>query len=282
LLHFSSDLSQTLSPPGAFGWDDTVSIVDRSLVPSYQGTRAYLLMTKYNNYAGLGGDGVNKIAILDPNDTETDARTQAIVMKEVISIAGLTPDQDFIGTLPNAVREWCINTAAVDPFTHSVLANSEDGMLYRWDLYTNTFSQIITLTTGTGEAYTPTAIGTDGTVYAVNNATLFAVQSAAPAPIASRPSGNTGLSRKLLGVAALIDFSGRSFEIAVTHQTALVDYRVGPGTPGEIAAQPHMAQMALRKSWPPVNWIMHDRVPARPISEVALGPEDNSYSVIYT
>src|SRR5262249_43351139 len=74
-----------------------------------------------------------------------------------------------------AVREWCINTAVVDPATDSVLANSEDGTLYRWNLASNSFTQAVTLTTGIGEAYTPTFIGADGTVYAINNAILFAV-----------------------------------------------------------------------------------------------------------
>jgi hypothetical protein len=174
MLSFSSDLSQTKTP-GAFGWDDTASVVAASMVPSYHGTSSYLLMTKYNNYASLGGDGVNKLAILDPNDTQTDARTGATVMKEILTIAGPTPDAEFIATFPNAVREWCINTAVVDPATDSVLANSEDGKLYRWDLASNTFSQVITLTPGIGEAYTPTLIGADGMVYAINNATLFAV-----------------------------------------------------------------------------------------------------------
>jgi hypothetical protein len=178
LLHFSGDLSQAKTP-GAFGWDDTVSIVNSSLVPGYGGTSPYLLMTKYNNYAGLGGDGVNKIAILDPNDTQIDPRTGATVMREVETIAGVTPDPEFPG-LPGAVREWCINTAVVDPFTDSVLANSEDGNLYRWNLATNTFTQVVNLTPGIGEAYTPTLIGVDGTVYAINNATLFAVRAALP------------------------------------------------------------------------------------------------------
>jgi hypothetical protein len=180
MLQFNSDLSQTKTP-GAFGWDDTASIVPASMVASYKGSSAYLLMSKYNNYAGLGGDGVNKLAILDPNDTQSDPRTGAIVMKEVLSIAGVTPDPEFLGSHPDAVREWCINTAVVDPFTDSVLANSEDGKLYRWNLGTNTFTQVITLTPGIGEAYTPTLIGQDGKVYAINNATLFAV-GAAPEP----------------------------------------------------------------------------------------------------
>lgn len=65
LLHFNSDLSQ-LKIPGSFGWDDTASIVDASVVRSYHGTSTYLLMTKYNNYAGVNkGNGHNRIAILD-------------------------------------------------------------------------------------------------------------------------------------------------------------------------------------------------------------------------
>lgn len=173
LLHFSGNLKRT-KIPGSFGWDDTASVVDASLVPSYHGTSSYLLMTKYNNYAGRGGDGVNKLAILDPATSMPDPVLGNPVMTEVLTINGVTPDSEF-PFLPNAVREWCINTAAVDPFTRSVMANSEDGRLYRWDLTTNSFSQVITLTGGIGEAYTPTVIGNDGTVYAINRAVLFAI-----------------------------------------------------------------------------------------------------------
>jgi hypothetical protein len=173
LLHFSANLRRE-KIPGSFGWDDTASVVDASLVPSYHGTSSYLLMTKYNNYASRGGDGVNKLAILDPTASMPDPVLGNPVMSEVLTIAGVTPDPEF-SSFPNAVREWCINTAAVDPFTRSVLANSEDGRLYRWDLTSNSFSQIITLTGGIGEAYTPTLVGTDGTVYAINRAILFAV-----------------------------------------------------------------------------------------------------------
>jgi hypothetical protein len=173
LLHFNSDLSQK-KIPGSFGWDDTASVVSASLVPSYTGTSSYLLMTKYNNYAGAGtGDGKNRIAILDPNTTQHDPVLPAtLVMTEVLTILGVTPDNNGF---PGAVREWCINTAAVDPATKSVIVNSEDGKLYRWDLTTNTLSQSIRLTNGIGEAYTPTVIGSDGTVYAINGAILNAV-----------------------------------------------------------------------------------------------------------
>jgi len=173
LLHFSADLKQA-KLPGGFGWDDTASVVDASLVKSYHGTSKYLLLTKYNDYADLGGTGVNKIAILDPNTSIPDFIYGNPVMNEVLTIAGRTPDPRF-PFLPGAVREWCINTAAVDPFTKSVLVNSEDGKLYRWDLTKNRFSEVITITGGILEAYTPTVIGTDGTVYAINRGVLFAV-----------------------------------------------------------------------------------------------------------
>ena len=177
LLHFSGDLATT-ETPGAFGWDDTASIVPASMVPSYQGSSPYLLMTKYNNYAGIGtGDGHNAIAILDPNVAESypvPGHPTMQAMAEVLTILGPTPDANH-PTFPGAVREWCINTAAVDPATNSVLVNCEDGILYRWDLTTNSFPQSVQLTSGIGQAYTPTLIGADGAVYAINNAVLFAV-----------------------------------------------------------------------------------------------------------
>jgi len=172
LLHFSADLSQSRIP-GGFGWDSTAAIVPRDLVPSYTGTSAYLVFSKYNNYQETGGDGVNQIAVLDPSAAELDTRGRGVmVMQEVLTIAGVTPDP----VLP-AVREWCLNAAAVDPFTKSVMANSADGALYRWDLKTNTLSESIQLTGGASEAYTPTVIGVDGSVYAINDHTLFAVHA---------------------------------------------------------------------------------------------------------
>lgn len=134
-------------------------------------------MTKYNNYAFVNlGDGLNRLAIVDPNDTEADLVYPGTpVMKEVLTVLGPTPDPNATPFFPGAVREWCINTAAVDPQTKSVLVNSEDGKLYRWNLITNKLTQSITLSPGIGEAYTPTIIGSDGTVYAINQAVLDAV-----------------------------------------------------------------------------------------------------------
>lgn len=171
LLHFDATLA-TPKTPGSFGWDDTVSVMPASAVSGYSGGSAYLLMSKYNDYAGVGtGRGDNRIALLDPNATQADPVTPAVtVMREVLTIAGPTAD----GAAP-AVKEWCINTAAVDPARKSILANSEDGWLYRWDLATNSFTQKVPLTNGIAESYTPTAIGADGKVYAINNAALFAV-----------------------------------------------------------------------------------------------------------
>ncbi len=174
LLHFDATLS-TEKLPAAFGWDDTASIVPSSMVPGYAGPSDYLLTIKYNNYAEAGGDGVNRLAIVDPNDGAIESVSGILTMKEIRTVAGVTPDADFLPTFPNAVREWCVNTAAVDPTTRSILVNSEDGTLYRWNLVTNALEEPVVLAPPTGEAYTPTVVGPDGTVYAVNNAILNAV-----------------------------------------------------------------------------------------------------------
>ncbi|HEU4590039.1 MAG TPA: hypothetical protein VFS13_03950 [Steroidobacteraceae bacterium] len=171
LLHFDATLSQG-KIPGAFGWDDTATVVPASSVPSYAGTSAYLLATKYNNYAGSGtGDGLNRMALLDPAAAHTDPISGVQTMAEVFTILGPTADADH----PGGVREWCVNTAAFDPATRSMLVNNEDGYMYRWNLETNTLSERLRFNNGLGQSYTPTAVGADGTVYAINNAVLFAV-----------------------------------------------------------------------------------------------------------
>jgi hypothetical protein len=103
----------------------------------------------------------------------TDPVTGATVMNTVLTVLGPTPDPNF----PGGVREWCINTAAIDVPNRCAIVNCEDGKLYRWSFVTNTLSQTMTLTTGIGEAYTPTIVGVDGMVFAINNAVLYAVGS---------------------------------------------------------------------------------------------------------
>jgi hypothetical protein len=185
MLHFSADLTQRFTP-GAFGWDDTASVVPASMVPSYHGSSSYLILTKYNNYfagevGASGGNGINKIAILDPYATEIDPNNDGVanfpVMNEVLTIDGPSPDHDAINAgYPYGVREWCVNATAIDPFTKSALLNSEDGRFYRWDLTTNTLTQaIVENPVGVGEPYTSTAIGPDGTIYGINGGFLFAM-----------------------------------------------------------------------------------------------------------
>lgn len=168
MLHFDSTLA-TVKTPGAFGWDDSASIVPANLVSSYTGTSAYLVLTKYNNYSdpGIGGNGENKVAILDPNATMVDPVTGATVMNEVITILGPTKNPNLPG-----VDEWCINSAAVDIANACAVINSEDGHVYRWTFATNSLSPGLKIAPPTGEAYTSTVIGPDGAVYATNNAIL--------------------------------------------------------------------------------------------------------------
>ena len=173
LLHFDSSLTTTKTP-AAFGWDDTASVVPATMVPSYKGKSSYLLCIKYNNYAGAGGNGHNCVAVVDPGASAVESISGVTCMQEVLTVLGKTPDSEFPG-VPGAVREWCINTAVVDPGTKSIIVNSEDGHCYRWNLVTNSLTEDVFLASPTGEAYTPTLVGPDGTSYAINDATLNAI-----------------------------------------------------------------------------------------------------------
>lgn len=180
LLRFTGDLSVTKTP-GAFGWDYTPGIVPASMVPSYTGASPYLLFSKYNDYPFADGNGVNRVALLDPNATQIDPHVSAaglVEMREVMTVIGPTPDPDVNRTtFPFAVKEWCINAPAVNPARNSVYFTSEDGRSYRWNLVTNTLDQSVVLTPGILEPYVPTVIGPDGTVYTLNGGTLFALGS---------------------------------------------------------------------------------------------------------
>ena len=174
LLQFDALLNPA-GVPGSFGWDVSPSVIPASMVPSYTGTSTYLLAQKYNNYVGVGtGDGLNRMAVLDPKASQADSIVPGVqVMREVLTILGPTLD----GGSATARREWCINTMAADPARKSILANNEDGILYRWDLATNTLSQGLRLNAGLGQAYTPTLVGADGAVYAISNATLYSIRA---------------------------------------------------------------------------------------------------------
>src|SRR5215831_17667397 len=173
LLHYNASLTRT-KIPGSFGWDNTPSVLPASAVPGYHGTSPYLLVSKYNNYLNIGphGDGQNEVAVLDPRASQLDPYANVQVMNAVQTI--LSPVQ-VPGAPAGARYEWCINSAVVDPADDSVIVNNEDGVLYRWDLAQNTLAVMITLNNPQPEAYTPTIIGPDGTVYAINNSTLYAV-----------------------------------------------------------------------------------------------------------
>jgi hypothetical protein len=178
LLRFSGDLSVTKTP-GGFGWDYTPGIVPASLVPSYTGSSSYLLFSKYNDYAGADGSGINRVALLDPNATQIDPHSSAaglVEMREVLTLIGPTPDAGPDPSIfPLSVKEWCINAPAVNPANKSVYFTSEDGRSYRWNLATNTLDQSVVLTPGVLEPYVPTVIGPDGTVYTLNGGTFFAL-----------------------------------------------------------------------------------------------------------
>jgi hypothetical protein len=241
MLHFSADLA-TEYAPDAFGWDNTNAIVPASMVPQYHGTSTFLLFSKYNNYTNAGGDdgdGVNKIAILDPYATEVDPHASSsglLIMREVLTVAGPTPDPGNISvTAPHATREWCINTAAVDQATDSVITPSEDGNIYRWSLANDSLVQTINVGTGIGEAYVPTIINpNNGQVLTINNATLFAIGGVSGVGInitSSAPSNDTVVTGQTLTFTASItdiNNTGHTPTGTVTFKDALTNGTTPP------------------------------------------------------
>jgi len=219
LLRFSGDLT-TEKVPGAFGWDSTAAIVPSTMVPSYGGTSPYLIFAKYNNYAGSDGDGINRIALLDPESVQVDPHTSAnnlVEMREIMTVIGPTPEAARTAAFPNAVREWCINTAAVNPATRSVFVPNEDGYLYRWDLATNSLAQGAPLTKGFGEPYVPTIIGPDGTIFTLNGGTLFAVGNPATTSVivdSSKPDTRDAIAGESLTFTARVNGSQSSGAVA--------------------------------------------------------------------
>jgi hypothetical protein len=173
LLHYNSTLTKT-KIPGSFGWDNTVSVLPASAVPGYSGKSTYLLVSKYNNYFHIDpdGDGHNEVAVLDPTASQKDPYGTIQTMKPVETVLSpvLDPSEGH-----GARYEWCINSAVVDPAADSAIVNSEAGIVYRWDLAIDKLVEKMRLNAPRTEAYTPTVIGPDGTVYAINNATLYAI-----------------------------------------------------------------------------------------------------------
>jgi|GEM_PF-754841 len=205
MLQFDANLNNADSrgrayPVGAFGWDDTASVVPSSMVPNYTGSAKYLLCTKYNNYdmgGDPGADGSNKVAILDPtsNSSSKDRQSGIPVMNEILTVLGPTRTNDDPNH-PDARNEWCINSVAVDVNRRSVIVNSEDGHMYRWSFVNNTLSEGLNLQPATGEAYTETAIGPDGSMYAINNSILCCIGTnlATSVSVYQGAGGSGGLS----------------------------------------------------------------------------------------
>jgi hypothetical protein len=87
---------------------------------------------------------------------------------------------------------------------------------------TNTLSQAVTLSPGVGEAYTPTLIGADGTVYAINWAILNALGRRPTISInnVSVTEGNTGTTNAVFTVTLS----------TASSLTVTVNYTTGNGT----------------------------------------------------
>jgi hypothetical protein len=152
-----------------FGWDVTPA------VRPHDGT--YSVLLKDNHYASPDGSDFYDVTSLDANlQPEWSFRatnTESCVRPPRGPIT-------CVDDHPNGF-EWCVNQPAIDASAR-VYLNSEDGTLYAFDADGSVAGSLF-LDTALGAAYTPVAIGPDGTVWAQNDGHLFAVGAAwTPSP----------------------------------------------------------------------------------------------------
>jgi outer membrane protein assembly factor BamB len=180
LLKFDANGQFQASYP--FGWDSTPAI--------YPHNGTYSIVIKDNEYGGGPQFGsycaVDAICPPRPNGpffiTQLDPALHVEWKFQNTNTQSCTRNADGSVTCvpnasgtqwPNIGFEWCINAPVVD--TNGVVyADSEDGNLYAIN-QGGTLRQNIFLDQALGAAYTPLAIGPDGTIYTENRGTLFAI-----------------------------------------------------------------------------------------------------------
>jgi hypothetical protein len=152
-----------------FGWDTTPAI--------YVHDGTYSIVLKDNHYSR----GPYYITQLAPDMTIEwqfqNVNTQSCIRNSDGSISCLPSSSDENGF------EWCINAPAVD-VNGTVYVNSEDGNLYVLGQGGTLIKQLF-LNWALGAAYTPLALGPDGTIYTQNAGTVFVVGASQPASSSS-------------------------------------------------------------------------------------------------
>jgi hypothetical protein len=166
----------------SFGWDTTPAI--------YRHDGTYSIVIKDNEYGGgpQFGSYCNVDTICPPRQNGPFFITQLGANLNVEwkfqnvnnQVCTRNPDGSITcvpntsGTpWPNVGFEWCINAPVVD-VNGVVYANSEDGNLYAINQGAALKSNIF-LNQALGAAYTPLAVGPDGTIYTENKGILSAV-----------------------------------------------------------------------------------------------------------
>jgi hypothetical protein len=166
----------------SFGWDSTPAI--------YQHDGTYSIVIKDNEYGGgpQFGSYCNVDAICPPRQNGPFFITQLGANLNVEWKFQNTNNQvctrnpgGSITCVPNTSGtpwqnvgfEWCINAPVID-VNGVVYANSEDGNIYAIN-QGGTLKSNIFLNQALGAAYTPLAIGPDGTIYTENKGILSAV-----------------------------------------------------------------------------------------------------------
>ena len=143
LLHYDATLTRAKTP-GSFGWDNTVSVLPcprRAPLPRNLAVPPGVQVQQLPRHrAARRRSQPGRRA--RPRTSQKDPYTDTRVMKAVQTV--LSPVHEP-GTPAGARYEWCINSAVVDPADDSVIVNSKDGPVYRWDLARNVLAENVHL-----------------------------------------------------------------------------------------------------------------------------------------
>jgi len=124
-----------------------------SMVPSYQGASSYLIFSNTTTTRLCDGDGINKIALLDPRHSDRPPPSGMVWWRcaKCSTVIAPTPDENRFDRVPLCRCASGASTPRPSIRPRTVFSRRRGRHIYRWNSPTNSLSKPVTLTEGFGE-----------------------------------------------------------------------------------------------------------------------------------